>query len=215
MTAPGSAAIERVFREEYGRRAARIPYRVPDETDLPARVRSVLAVVYLIYTEGHTATSGDRLVRADLCAQALRLARLLAELMPNQPEVLGLLALLVLSESRRPTRTGPNGELVALAEQDRSRWNRDLVAEGQQLVRRCLRHGQPGCYQVQAAIAAVHSDAAAMERTDWRQVLMLYDQLLILVPTPVVALNRAVALNDAERGFLTRRRAELDGHPSQ
>jgi len=195
---PEATMAQRLVRAKAKIRAARIPYRVPYEADLPGRLRGVLAVVYLVYTEGHTASSGDRLVRGDLCVEAVRLARLLAELMPDEPEVLGLLALLVLSESRRPARIGPAGQLVGLAEQDRSTWDLDLIAEGQQLVRRCLRRGQPGPYQVQAAIAAVHSDADSAQSTDWRQVLALYDQLLLLVPTPVVALNRAVALAEVE-----------------
>jgi RNA polymerase sigma-70 factor (ECF subfamily) len=171
---------------------------VPREAELPDRLAAVLAVVYLIYTEGHTATAGERLVRDDLCAEAVRLARQLAELMPDEPEVLGLLALLLLAESRRPARTGPDGELVRLAEQDRDRWDAALVAEGQLLVRRCLRIGRPGPYQLQAAIQAVHSDAPTAAATDWRQILALYDQLLAVVPTPVVALNRAVAVAEVE-----------------
>ncbi len=195
---PEATMAQRLVRAKAKIRAARIPYRVPYEADLPGRLRGVLAVIYLIYTEGHTASSGDRLVRGDLCVEAVRLARLLAELMPDEPEALGLLVLLLLSESRRPARTGPAGELITLAGQDRSTWDLDLIAEGQQLVRRCLRRGQPGPYQVQAAIAAVHSDADSAQSTDWRQVLALYDQLWLLVPTPVVALNRAVALAEVE-----------------
>jgi RNA polymerase sigma-70 factor (ECF subfamily) len=147
--------------------------------------------VYLIFTEGHTATSGEALVRADLSAEAIRLGRLLAELMPDEPEVMGLLALMLLAESRRAARVGPSGELIPLAEQDPARWDRALIAEGQALVRRCLRRGEPGPYQLQAAINAVHSDGPP---TDWWQVLQLYDQLLAIAPTPVVALNRAVAV---------------------
>jgi RNA polymerase sigma-70 factor (ECF subfamily) len=163
---------------------------VPREAELPDRLRSVLAVVYLVATEGHTASAGPALDRPDLGAEAVRLARLLLELMPDEPEVRGLLALLLLTESRRAARTTDDGDLVLLADQDRSRWDATLVAEGQALVRECLRRGRPGPYQVQAAIAAVHSDPP----TDWRQVLALYDQLLALAPSPVVALNRAVAL---------------------
>jgi RNA polymerase sigma-70 factor (ECF subfamily) len=195
---PEATMAQRLVRAKTKIRTARIPYRVPREADLPARLQGVLAVLYLIYTEGHTATSGHRLVRADLCAEAVRLARQLAELMPDEPEVLGLLALLLLSESRRPARTGPDGEAVLLAQQDRSRWDRRLRAEGQELVRRCLRRNQPGPYQLQAAIAAVHGDATAAADTDWPQILALYDQLLVLLPTPVVALNRAVALAEVE-----------------
>jgi RNA polymerase sigma-70 factor (ECF subfamily) len=185
---------QRLVRAKAKIRDARIPYRVPGEAELPDRLRAVLAVVYLVFNEGYAASAGDRLVRDDLCAEAVRLGRLLAELMPDEPEVTGLLALMVLAGSRRPARTGPGGSLVPLAEQDRSRWDPDLVAEGQALVRRCLRRDQPGPYQIQAAIAAVHSDAPRAAATDWGQVVALYDQLLALDPSPVVALNRAVAV---------------------
>jgi RNA polymerase sigma-70 factor (ECF subfamily) len=195
---PEPTMAQRLVRAKAKIRDARIPYRVPREAELPDRLATVLAVVYLIYTEGHTATAGERLVRDDLCAEAVRLARQLAELMPDEPEVLGLLALLLLAESRRPARTGPDGELVRLAEQDRNRWDAALVAEGQLLVRRCLRIGRPGPYQLQAAIQAVHSDAPTAAATDWRQILALYDQLLAVTPTPVVALNRAVAVAEVE-----------------
>jgi RNA polymerase sigma-70 factor, ECF subfamily len=154
----------------------------------------VLAVVYLIFNEGYAASAGDALVRRELCAEALRLGRVLAQLMPDEPEVQGLLALMLLVSSRRDARTGDGGELVLLADQDRGRWDRDQIAEGQAIVRRCLRRGQPGPYQLQAAINAVHSDAPTAAATDWRQILALYDQLLALAPSPVVALNRAVAL---------------------
>jgi RNA polymerase sigma-70 factor (ECF subfamily) len=167
---------------------------VPYEADLPERLRPVLAVVYLIFNEGYAASSGDRLVREDLCAEAIRLGRLLAELMPDEPEVMGLLALMLLTESRRETRTTPDGALVLLADQDRRRWDRELIAAGQAIVRACLRRNRPGPYQLQAAINAVHSDAATAADTDWRQILQLYDHLLTLEPTPVVALNRAVAV---------------------
>jgi RNA polymerase sigma-70 factor (ECF subfamily) len=150
----------------------------------------VLTVLYLIFNEGYTATTGP-LLRTDLSAEAVRLARALADLMPDEPEVLGLLALLLLTEARRPARTAPSGEIVTLAEQDRTLWNRELIAEGHELVRRCLRRDRPGPYQIQAAINAVHTDGPA---TDWRQVLALYDQLMALTPTPIVALNRAVAV---------------------
>ncbi|GAB2933627.1 RNA polymerase sigma factor [Rhodococcus aerolatus] len=193
---PEPTVAQRISRGKAKIRGARIPFRVPSESDLPARLRSVLAVVYLVLAEGHTATGGPELARADLSAEAVRLARGLRELLPDEPEVAGLLALALLTESRRPARVVA-GRGVALAEQDRSRWRTELVAEGQDLVRECLRRGSPGPYQVQAAIAAVHSDAASSAGTDWAQVVALYDQLLALTPTPVVALNRAVAV--AER----------------
>jgi RNA polymerase sigma-70 factor (ECF subfamily) len=189
---------QRLVRAKGKIRDARIPYEVPSESDLPERLGAVLAVVYLIFNEGHTASSGQSLAREDLCAEAIRLGRLLAELMPDEPEVMGLLALMLLIESRRAARTGRDGELVLLADQDRSLWDRDLVAEGQTLVRRCLRRGQPGPYQIQAAINAVHSDAATAADTDWSQILRLYDQLLAVAPTSVAALNRAVAVAEVE-----------------
>jgi RNA polymerase sigma-70 factor (ECF subfamily) len=158
----------------------------------------VLAVIYLIFNEGYTASSGDRLVREDLCREAVRLGRLLAELMPDEPEVRGLLALMLLVESRRASRTNADGDLVLLADQDRSLWDRGLMSEGQALVRECLNRNRPGPYQIQAAIQAVHSDAPDAAATDWWQIVQLYNQLLALAPSPVVALNRAVAVAEVE-----------------
>ena len=214
---PEPTMAARITRAKKKIAAARIPYRVPGDAELPDRLRPVLAVVYLVFNEGYIASSGDELVRADLCAEAIRLARLLARLMPDEPEVIGLLALLLLTESRRAARTAPRGtgaqvkpaSLVLLPDQDRTRWDRDLIAEGQMLVRACLRRNQPGPYQIQAAINAVHSDAPPAADTDWAQILALYDQLLAVSPTPVVALNRAVALAEVKGPAAAL--AEIDG----
>jgi RNA polymerase sigma-70 factor, ECF subfamily len=191
---PEATMAQRIVRAKTKIRDAGIPYRVPPSTELSARLSAVLTVVYLIFNEGYVASSGDRLDRSDLCVEAIRLGRVLAELMPDEQEVLGLLALMLLIHSRHPARTTPDGELVLLADQDRAMWDQSLIAEGQSIVRGCLRRNRPGPYQIQAAINAVHSDARSAADTDWSQIIQLYDQLFALTPTPVVALNRAVAL---------------------
>jgi RNA polymerase sigma-70 factor (ECF subfamily) len=199
---PEATMAQRIVRAKNKIRDAHIPYRVPPSTELAGRLSAVLAVVYLIFNEGYVASSGERLGRSDLCAEAIRLGRILTELMPDEPEVLGLLALMLLVHSRQRARTTPDGDLVLLDDQDRSTWDRALIAEGQAIVRTCLRRNQPGPYQIQAAISAVHSDALDAAGTDWGQILQLYDQLLAVMPTPVVALNRAVALAEVRGAAL-------------
>ena len=174
--------------------AERVAYRVPHASELPDRLDTVLTVIHLLYTTGHTAPSGDRLVRADLVERAIDLARMLLSLMPDEREVRGLLALLLVTDARRATRTDEDGRLLLLAEQDRSLWNQNLIEEGHQLVLGALRGGNPGRFALQAAIAALHAQAASYDETDWPQVLVLYDELLKVWPSPVVALNRAVAV---------------------
>jgi RNA polymerase sigma-70 factor (ECF subfamily) len=185
------AMAQRLVRAKRKIKAARIPYRVPEDHELPDRLRPVLAVVYLVHNAGLNCPAGP-----NLCLEAIRLARILAALMPDEPEVDGLLALLLLTESRRGSRIRPDGSLALLGEQDRRQWDRAMIEEGLAIVRRCLRRNRPGAYQLQAAINAVHADAATFEQTDWSQIVALYDQLLEVAPTPVVALNRAVAIGE-------------------
>jgi RNA polymerase sigma-70 factor (ECF subfamily) len=195
---PESTMAQRLVRAKGKIRDARIPYRIPGGDEIRGRLQAVLAVVYLIFNEGYTASAGERLVREDLCTEAIRLGRLLTELIPHEPEVRGLLALMLLIESRRGARTSPGGDLIPLPEQDRSRWDRALMAEGQGIVRQCLRHNRPGPYQIQAAINAVHSDAPTSAATDWRQILQLYDQLVSIAPGQIAVLNRAVAVAEVD-----------------
>lgn len=205
---PEATMAQRLVRAKAKIRGANIPYRVPAPDELPERLKWVLAVIYLVFNEGYVASEGEALVRRELCAEAIRLARLIVQIMPGHPEAHGLLALMLLVESRRAARTGPDGSLVRLADQDRSRWDRALVAEGQAIVRACLRRNEPGPYQIQAAIQAVHGDAPTAADTDWSQIVQLYDMLLALTPTPVVALNRAIAIG--EHGSPARALALLD-----
>lgn len=212
-----STMAARITRAKKKIASAGIPYRVPADHDLPDRLSSVLAALYLIYNEGYAASSGTELTRTDLSGEAIRLSRVLVELMPDEPEAWGLLALVLLTEARRPARTDDSGALVLLADQDRTRWNRPMITEGHELVRRCLRRNAPGPYQIQAAINAVHDDAPSAALTDWGQIVTLYDQLMQHCPMTVVALNRAVAVAErdgAQAGLdaIEPLRADLDGY---
>ena len=190
---PAPTLAQRIVRAKSKIREARIPYQVPTPAELPGRLDAVLRVIYLVFNEGYEASSGELLTRADLSAEAIRLGRLLAELLP-EPEVLGLLALMLLHESRREARTSPAGELVRLDDQDRSRWDRTMIAEGTGLVEQALLSRRFGAYTIQAAISAVHSEAADAAATDWNEIVGLYDALLRTDPSPIVELNRAVAV---------------------
>jgi len=194
---PEATVAQRIVRAKRKLRDNNAPYRIPRPAELPGRLRPVLAAIFLIFTEGHTATTGTSLTRTDLSDEAIRLGAVLVELMPDEPEALGLLALMVLTDARRPARTAPDGSMIRLADQDRSLWDGELIARGHALVQTCLRRDQPGPYQFQAAIAAVHADATSHAATDWPQIVALYDQLRAQRPDPVVGLNRAIAIGEA------------------
>ena len=211
-----AAMAKRLTRAKQKIKAAKIPYRVPADHELPERLRGVLATLYLVFNEGYLSSTGDVAIRTDLCAEALRLTRVLVSLMPDEPEVHGLLALMLLVDARRAARVA-DGVLVTLPEQERGRWDHRLIAEGHDLVRGCLRRGRPGPFQLLAAINAVHTDATTAQQTDWRQIVALYDQLYAVQPDPVVALNRAVAIAEVdgpEAGLALLAALDLTGyHP--
>jgi RNA polymerase sigma-70 factor (ECF subfamily) len=192
LTAPATIA-QRIVRAKQNIREAKIPYAVPGPADFPERLGSVLSVIYLVFNEGYSPSGGESLTMPDFSAEAIRLGRLVLGLLPD-PEVMGLLALMLLHESRRSARATPEGDLVLLQDQDRSRWNRELIGEGQGLIERSLRTGQFGVYTIQAAIAAVHAEAPGAAQTDWTQIVALYDVLMRSAPSPVIELNRAVAV---------------------
>ena len=195
---PEETMAKRLVRAKAKIREARIPFRVPGEDELPGRLGAVLRVIYLLFTEGHMASRGEALVRGELCDRAIFLARGVAGLLPAEPEAAGLLALLLLTDARRAARTDDLGDLVLLEDQDRGRWDRNMIAEGEEVLEGALRRGRPGPYQLRAAIAACHSTAASAEATDWRQIALLYGELIRYEPTPVVEANRAVAVAMAE-----------------
>ncbi len=216
---PDATIAQRLVRAKRKVRDAGIPIAVPDDHLLPERLAGVLATLYLIFNEGYSATASDVLVRRELCAEAIRLARLVARLMPDEPEAAGLLALMLLQDSRRDARTGEDGRLVLLEDQDRARWDADAIAEGVALTERALVSGRPGPYALQAAIAAVHAESPSAEETDWLQIVGLYDELLRVSPSPVVELNRTVAVSEAlgpEAGLelvdAIAREGRLDGY---
>ncbi len=196
LVVPEATLAQRIVRAKRKLGESRASFHVPNAAEFPERLQAVLTSIYLIYTEGHTATSGLNLSRTDLAQEAIRLGRTLATLLPDEGEVSGLLALMILSESRRRARVGHDGAMVRLADQDRTLWDRRLISEGHELVRVCLRRNKPGPFQIQAAIAAVHADASTADTTDWCQIVSLYDDLYAFRPDPIVALNRSAAIGE-------------------